>query len=381
MDIYFISVVLFFAVLAVLIYKDRKNIDFKYIVVMRRTKRFRDLIDKVARISPKWWIRIYTFAIALCFIFMFVGVFSLSELMFKILIGLVKQPGLQLILPTAAASGAVGPGYILIPFWFWIVVIGIILIPHELSHGIAARAEKIRLKSVGLMLLAILPGAFVEPDEAQLKKTKIMTRLRVFAAGSFANFMVALSVFLLTAFLLWPAFAAPGVQLLSVNETGPAYAAGLRPNMTITEINGNRVEATYMEHLNGKGYFVDEAGVLEKGDTLSMVSDGASYSIVPVFSEETNTTSIGITYKPIFRSNEELLLSTVIPFFNMVWLFSFAVGLVNLLPLYPLDGGLMYDAVIQKYFKKRSKIIVKATAILILLIMVFDFIGPVLMNL
>ncbi|MEM5804867.1 MAG: site-2 protease family protein [Candidatus Aenigmatarchaeota archaeon] len=380
MDIYFVSVVLFFALLAVLIYRDRKNVEFKYVVVMRRTKRFRDLIDGVAGLSPKWWKRVYSFAIAVCFAFMVVGVFSISEVSVRILLGMVKQPGLQLILPTPVASGAVGPGYILIPFWFWIAVIGIILVPHEFSHGIAARAEKIRLKSVGLMLLAIFPGAFVEPDDNQLKRSKLTTRLRVFGAGSFANFSVALLVFLFTAFVVWPGFAVPGVSILDVNETGPAYAAGIRPNMTVTELNGRPVESTFMEHLGGRGYFADEIAGLSRGDMLTMVADGKAYSMVPDFNEATNTTSIGITYKPLFRSDETFFLSSVIPFLNMVWLFSLAVGMVNLLPLYPLDGGLMFEAISQRYLKKRSKVVVKAVTILMLLIMLFDFFGPAMLN-
>jgi membrane-associated protease RseP (regulator of RpoE activity) len=33
-----------------------------------------------------------------------------------------------------------------------------------------SRVEKIRVKSAGLLLVLVLPGAFVEPDEKQLKK-------------------------------------------------------------------------------------------------------------------------------------------------------------------------------------------------------------------
>jgi len=51
----------------------------------------------------------------------------------------------QFVLPTFEATTSAGPGYILIPFWYWIIIIASILVPHELFHGIVARAEKIKL--------------------------------------------------------------------------------------------------------------------------------------------------------------------------------------------------------------------------------------------
>ena len=35
-DLYTLSVIIFFAILGILIYRDRKRIDFKYILIMRR---------------------------------------------------------------------------------------------------------------------------------------------------------------------------------------------------------------------------------------------------------------------------------------------------------------------------------------------------------
>ncbi|MFQ6009678.1 MAG: site-2 protease family protein [Candidatus Aenigmatarchaeota archaeon] len=379
-DGYLISVVLFFAIIGILIYRDRKNIEFKYVLVMRRTKKFRNFIDRTAQLSPRTWKAIYTLAVVVCLIFMIVGVHLLLSTAYLISVGLITQPGLQLILPTPSATGAIGPGYILIPFWFWMIVIALILIPHEFSHGVIARAEKIRLKSVGLLLLAIFPGAFVEPDERQLKKARLMKRLRIFAAGSFANFAIALVVLLATMFLIWPAFTGPGVYLVGVNETGPAYAAGLQPNTTITEINGKPVHVTYWEHLGGRGYFVDEVGELDVDDVLVVKASGNTYEIRPEYDEVTNSTYIGIMYKPVFKADEKLFLLTLIPLLNMIWIFSLAVGIVNILPLYPLDGGLMFEAIVEKYYRKRAKQIVRAVTLLMLFILIFDFVGPSLLN-
>jgi len=68
---------------------------------------------------------------------------------------------------------------------------------HEASTGYSAQGRAPRL-SPGLWDTCGHPLAFVEPDEKQLAKKGVWPQLRVFSAGSFANFLLAaLSVFLL----------------------------------------------------------------------------------------------------------------------------------------------------------------------------------------
>ena len=139
-DAYFMSVVLFFAVLGVVIYRDRKNVEFHTVVVMRRTERFRDLLDWIANLSPRFWRLAATLGILMAVYVMFYGSYLLLKTADMVVTGMIKEPALQLVLPSPSATGAVGPGYFLIPFWFWIIIIGAILVPHEIMHGIIARA-------------------------------------------------------------------------------------------------------------------------------------------------------------------------------------------------------------------------------------------------
>jgi membrane-associated protease RseP (regulator of RpoE activity) len=168
-DFYTLSVIAFFAVLGILIYRDRKNIQVSsYIVLMRRTRRFTDLLDRIAKLSPRGWRFVGTVAVIVCFFAMIYGTYLIGQTAYLVYQGVIDQPGLQIALPIPSSEMSVGPGFIGIPFWFWIVIIAAILIPHEAFHGVIARAHNIRLKNVGLMLLAVIPGAFVEPDEKQL---------------------------------------------------------------------------------------------------------------------------------------------------------------------------------------------------------------------
>lgn len=378
MDAYLISVIAFFAIIAALICKYRKRIDIQYyILFMFRTKKFSQMIDNIAKKSPKFWKIVSTVAILVCFYYMFQGVYLLLLNSHAIFIGEITQPGLQLVLPSPTATASSGPGYMLIPFWFWIITIACILVPHELSHGIIARAEKIKLKSVGLLLLAVFPGAFVEPDEKQLKKAKMITRLRVFAAGSAANFLVAAIVLLSVSYIIWPAGTAGGITLISVNQSSPADLAGLQPNMTIYQINDQPIKTTYQEYLSGTGYLTDELGSVEIDQTISFKTDTQTYDVK--LTEFKGNPYMGIIYKPVFKTDVSFFLGTLIPLLTMIWLFSFAVGLFNILPLYPLDGGLMVGAVTDKYLKKKSKLAVKIISIAVLLILLYNFFGPSLM--
>jgi membrane-associated protease RseP (regulator of RpoE activity) len=375
-DIYSLSVLLFFLVLAIIIYKDRKNIDFKYILIMRRTKKFRNFIDRIAKISPMFWKIFGTFGVLVCFFYMIQGTFLLT----------VFQPQVQLVLPSLSPEVSVSGWSINIPFWSWIIIIFCILVPHEFFHGIMARAEKINLKSVGLLLLAIFPGAFVEPNEKQVKKSKLMTKLRIFAAGSFANFIVSFLIFFLILYFIWPAITVPGIVILEIEPDSPADLAGLKSGMILNEVNGKEITTTYTEYLNATGYFYEEIGYPEIGEVIKFRTKDnqnfdvkLSYKTLELINKTTNTTYtvnvtyMGINYAPVYKISGSFL-PDLIYILTMISFFSLAVGIINILPIYPLDGGLLVESLTDKYAKKRSKQIVRAITMFVVLILIYSFV-------
>jgi membrane-associated protease RseP (regulator of RpoE activity) len=127
-----------------------------------------------------------------------------------------------------------------------IIVLFITLATHELAHGIAALIDNVPLKSAGIFLAVVMPGGFVEIDEDILNKSKIMTKLRVFAAGSFANITVwALIMILLTNFALTisPLYdsESSGVLITGLVENGPAQLEGLENGDVIFALNGTKI--------------------------------------------------------------------------------------------------------------------------------------------
>lgn len=394
-DFYLLSVVAFFALLAALIYRDRKKVQVSYyLLFMRRTKRFRDLIDSVARASPNFWKIFGTAGVIVAFIAMFFGIYSTSQAAGLALSGKIKEPAAGFIFPIPSSQPASFPGVIGIPFWFWIITIAIILVPHEFMHGVIARMEKVRLKSVGLLLLAIFPGAFVEPDEKQLAKKSLWPRLRVFAAGSFVNILIGLSV-LFIAQSIWAGAVQPGLVITSVTKNSPASLAGLEPGMVIQNFDGNpklsfsdyssfvllsKIPNSTSEsapQILGQLLLISKLSKHGVGDNATLTADGKPYNIVL----GNNTRIPNLAYLGVSTSlNTDGIgnFSVLYPLLAFIWLLSIFVGIFNILPIYPLDGGLMVDAVAKKYAKRKSKKIVRAITLAVLFILLLNFVGPYL---
>ena len=376
---YFLSVLIFVLILAILIYRDRRNIEFHYILLMRRTKSGIKLLDKLVKPLILWKI-VGNFGILIAFLLMFEGFFSLIKYGQLLLEGVAKMPGLSFIFPSFKPEVETGPGYLLLPFWFWLVIIVSVIVPHELFHGIMSRAEKVRVKSAGLLLLLVLPGAFVEPDEKQLKKSKLISKLRIFASGSLANFLVYLIVFNLTSKIIWPYFVPGPIILREVNSTGPAAQAGLKANMIISEINGKPVKLTYNEFLAGLRYLHEETENLKPGDEITIVANGTEFKVKLASNPENESLPyLGITYSPITRY-ENISLGFLFQLLTWIWIINYAVAIFNIMPLYPLDGGMIVLAVAEKISKKNAVKITYAITFITLSILIFNFVAPFLLQ-
>ena len=60
-----------------------------------------------------------------------------------------------------------------------------------------------------------------------------------------------------------------------------------------------------------------------------------------------------------------------------IYIFSIGIGLINFLPMKPLDGGLVFEKLVGKYTKKKhTKWIVKIISTAMLLLLLFNIIGP-----
>ncbi len=386
----FSDVTLFLAfvlVLGALIYRDRKHVKLEGIILIRRTGRGRDAIDSIANRRKGLWKAVAAAGIVIAVPAMIVISIFLVNSSYLLVTGQSQEGAARLLLPAPVSQPVAIPGVFLIPWWIWVIAIPFVVIPHELFHGIMCRLDRIRIKSVGWILLLVIPGAFVEPDEAQLKKSKRSTKLKVYAAGSFANILTGI-VFLLALVSLSGLFVPVGASFLLVKDS-PAHKANLTGS--ITEIDGQKIisVANLQSALQGK-----KPGDIVEVKTVSNRDAAPVFNgIVPAFgivagneiktysialsehSEEKGRALLGVDSSSFVRAFAFPFPMPLYQILFWVFVFSIGIGLVNLLPIKPLDGGLFFEELI-KPLAKRSGIIVKAVSAAMLLLLVFNLVGP-----
>lgn len=249
---------------------------------------------------------------------------------------------------------------------YFLLSIPIVLVMHEGAHGIVATLEKIKIKTGGFAIFIAMFAGFVEPDEEEFNNAKKISKLRVIGAGATSNviFSFALGALLLTNPLFAIIMPEPllssfyelpeGVRVVSIIEGTGAEAAGLQPNDIITEINGVKIVSP-----------VDFQKVdLDPGDTaqVSVLRDGTEIDFdvrVTEAPDDSGRGLIGImrdntlAYKPVYNfiewNNPQLSM-----FLLWLWMISFFIGVINMLPLPILDGGKFIHSIIDKKMKEKT---------------------------
>ena len=241
---------------------------------------------------------------------------------------------------------------------YFLLSIPIVLVVHEGAHGIVASLEKIRIKTGGFAIFIALFAGFVEPDEKEFDNAKKISRLRVIGAGATANviFAFALGAILLTnplfamilpdPLLEWFYDEPDGVLILSIIEGSGAEKAGLQTDDVITGIEGVPI-ITPLDFQK-----VD----LKPGETVTVTvnRDGQQLEfpveIMPS-PDDPDKGLVGIMrdnafYKPVYNFIE--WDPQVSMFLLWLWMISFFIGIINMLPLPILDGGKFIYSIIEK---------------------------------
>ena len=77
--------------------------------------------------------------------------------------------------------------------WFMLAA-GVVILTHELSHGIQCMLEGVKVKSAAIMVAVITFGGAVEPDEEDMDKASLLSKMRIFASGSVVNLLTGLII-------------------------------------------------------------------------------------------------------------------------------------------------------------------------------------------
>lgn len=256
------------------------------------------------------------------------------------------------------------PG-ITIPFWYGIFGIMVLIVVHELSHAIVARTDGIRIKSSGIIFFSLLPiGAFIEPDEDDLMNSNKISRMRVFSVGSLSNFIAA--AIATTVFLsLFPVLMiSTGIEVADVVKGSPAYGV-LEKDMVIMEINDIKV--------NDLDSFTEFMNNIKPGDVLKIRTNKGTVTIKTTEHPQIEGRGyIGFYPRTAYEVTPHIreifgdFPKIVIYIFYWVGILNMVVGLMNLLPIKILDGGRLYEEIVNELFPNHATIIMHATTMVVL---------------
>lgn len=364
-----VFLVVFLIGLSVFLYKDRNKIQRSSILFYRRTKSGIDKIDAIEKRFPRFW-KGYGWAAAFSGVvsMLFATVYIGNQYIGVFQAGSVKESGLSAVLPGLVSEASFQPGVSFIPVEYWIISIGIIMTVHELSHGIVARSEDFEINSVGWIILGIFPGAFVEPkgekmlpddneehmqgdedeeDEENVGTSmwdqgKLSSQIKVLGAGSFANYLTA-AIFMILALGLLSGITSPGEMVYSAQDDYPASEAGMT-NGTLYSVNGQAIDS--------RQAMIDIAEGIEPGDNVTLNTSEGVFTLEAV--DRNGEGHIGIRFGQTTEIDEPYepysgVLNWLISLFETIAVLNIGIGLVNMLPFKPLDGGQIVGGIVDKY--------------------------------
>ncbi|MBQ3472517.1 MAG: site-2 protease family protein [Methanobrevibacter sp.] len=338
-----------------IVFKDKLTdygVEVNFPLLMWKTQRLRGFIDRLANCAPRFWKAYMNLGIVISTVFMILMavalVYSLKMVM--------DTPTVSLIVPGVEVPGSP----IFIPLFSGLIGLATVLIVHEFSHGILARVEKIKINSIGLLLFAILPGAFVEPDEEELNSLRRASRMRIYVAGSMANLTlaaIALIIMLaLSSFVIPAVFHEEGVEITRLTEDGNAINY-LSEGMIIKSINNVTV--------NDSASYQQAITTLRPNETVDIKTDQGEYS----FQLKTNPLNRSLGFMGVQAESHNViseafdnqiytpLLWILMPLNELLfWIYflNFAIGTFNLLPMKPLDGGHLFENLLSFIMPKNA---------------------------
>ncbi len=319
-----------------------------------------------------------------------------------------------------------------IPLGYGIFALAIAVGIHEFFHGILARASKVKIESLGVLLAIVPIGAFVEPSEEEMRRLPRRERARIYSVGASINVLMAvLFGFLFSVMMMSVQPAQQGVGIIEfTSDAAPARAAGIPVRAIITSVN-NTTTPTLAAFQGAMTRTVpgQEVWVVAWSDGSSRtytvtLGDDVGRPILGIRAIETTTTYYHpftdvdryggvpgalLVYISLPFTGRAPLQSPTTDFYvvtgpwaavpepvfyllanSLYWLFwlNLMLGATNALPAVPLDGGFVFrdgfEALLARLRggaaperrERTSRIVSYAFALLILALILWQFIGP-----
>lgn len=203
-------------------------------MVMIRTKFGTRLMDRYC-VYKRFW---YAFGV----ISIIVSIFLMIVIIFMVVVSMSN------LLSNFGSSG-MGVEYALaipginpiLPLWYGILGLIVAMVFHELAHGMQTRANGMRVDSTGLLHCVVPMGAFVEPNEEDVKNAPRTARLHLYAAGITTNFFIAIIAFTLMSGVMFSGVTSEygdDTAVYSITYDSPADHSNIPAGAIITQIDG-----------------------------------------------------------------------------------------------------------------------------------------------
>ncbi|MDY6777122.1 MAG: hypothetical protein SVU32_00525, partial [Candidatus Nanohaloarchaea archaeon] len=123
-----VAIAVIVAGIAYLVWRDRDKIERHSILIVRRTQHGIEFLDRMAKRAPMLWTVWSSLGVLVGFVVMAYMFFFLLRSTIRLLIAPEAAPSIGLVLPTASSQASFAPGVFFIPFWYWIIGIGTVMV-------------------------------------------------------------------------------------------------------------------------------------------------------------------------------------------------------------------------------------------------------------
>jgi membrane-associated protease RseP (regulator of RpoE activity) len=305
------------------------------------------------------WILIITSVLGMIYI-----AYTLINLLYLQLVtpaAIPAEGGIALVLPFKTAH------QVYVPFMYWIISIIALVTVHEFSHGILAAYHKIRIKCTGFGFfcicgLPLLPIAFVDIDEKELNKRPAKENISLSAAGPISNIIFAL-VAALALMSMMPyvnsVYKTDGILIETVQNGSLAQSLGMIEGEVIYSINS--INMTSADIFN-------QTREANKNSTILITTSRGEYE-----------TFLGDMLGIMVNINQVQIVPGILPKIAkwlaglLYWLIllNVGIGMINLAPMVPCDGGRIMSSICKKYLGKSADRVTGMISLCFIILIVF----------
>ena len=175
-----------FYLAAVALKLGRFGLEIHPLYVMYKSTRLNSLLIRLGRWRPGLWRVFGNVGVASFFGQVLFMAYVLLQNLYRFLYVPGEASPVMPLIPGVTVSFPSLP-------WF-LVAAGVVILLHELSHGVMCVVEGVPVRSAAVLLAVLTFGGAVEPDEEAMNSAGMMSKLRIFASGSLVNLITGLLV-------------------------------------------------------------------------------------------------------------------------------------------------------------------------------------------